>query len=167
VAEHYATAGRSRIPVPTSHCIFFNLSNPSSRTIALEFAQPLTKMSTRKYFWGLDCGRRVRLATSPLSLSRLPRKCGILNISLSHRPPRPVTRIALLFLQTHFDGLFSRQLLALRDTKKINVVSRIWVEGHSLILPVPRHKPCGSFPLCQIGTRAHRKGLPCKDLYRS
>jgi hypothetical protein len=31
---------------------FLNLPNPSSRTVALGFAQPLTELSTRKYFWG-------------------------------------------------------------------------------------------------------------------
>jgi hypothetical protein len=30
--------------------IFFNLPNPSSRTMALEFTRPLIEMSSRKYF---------------------------------------------------------------------------------------------------------------------
>jgi hypothetical protein len=30
---------------------FFNLPNPSSRTVALGFTQPLTEMKTRKSFW--------------------------------------------------------------------------------------------------------------------
>jgi hypothetical protein len=29
----------------------FNLSNPSSHTIALGFTEPPTEMSTRRYFW--------------------------------------------------------------------------------------------------------------------
>jgi hypothetical protein len=31
---------------------FFNLPNPSSRTMAQGFTQPRTKMSTRRIFWG-------------------------------------------------------------------------------------------------------------------
>jgi hypothetical protein len=39
-------AGRSPVQVP-DEVDFFNLPNPSSRTMALGSAQPLTKMSTR------------------------------------------------------------------------------------------------------------------------
>jgi hypothetical protein len=31
---------------------FFNLHNPSNRNMALEFTQPLTEMSTRRFFGG-------------------------------------------------------------------------------------------------------------------
>jgi hypothetical protein len=34
---------------------------------------------------------------SQLTVSRLSRECGILNISQSYRPPRPVKEIALLY----------------------------------------------------------------------
>jgi hypothetical protein len=31
---------------------FFNLPNLSSHTMALGFIQPITELSTRRYFWG-------------------------------------------------------------------------------------------------------------------
>jgi hypothetical protein len=44
-------AGRSRVRVPMRSLTFYNLSNPSSRTMALGFTQPLTEMTIRKCFW--------------------------------------------------------------------------------------------------------------------
>jgi hypothetical protein len=38
----------------------------------------------------------VRLTTSPPSVGRLSKQCGILKIAQSYRPPQPVTAITLL-----------------------------------------------------------------------
>jgi hypothetical protein len=58
-------AGRSRVRVPLRLLnFFFSLYNPSSRTMALGFIQPLTEMSTRNriiMFLGSKV-RRVRRA---------------------------------------------------------------------------------------------------------
>jgi hypothetical protein len=58
----YALAGSSPDEVD-----FFNLPNPSSRTMALGSTQPLTKMSTRNLPWGggggVKGGQRVSLTT--------------------------------------------------------------------------------------------------------
>jgi hypothetical protein len=42
-------AGRARARVPMRSLDFFNLPNPSSRTMTLGSTQPLTEMSTRNF----------------------------------------------------------------------------------------------------------------------
>jgi hypothetical protein len=49
---------------------------------------------------GVQCGRCVGLATLPPFVSRI-----ILNISQPYRPPRPFTRIALLFFTIYTIGI--------------------------------------------------------------
>jgi hypothetical protein len=51
-----------------------------------------------KCFWEVECGRCMRLITSPPALDRLSSHRAILNISLPYRNPRSIMRVALLLL---------------------------------------------------------------------
>jgi hypothetical protein len=68
-------ARRSPVRVP-DEVDFFNLPNPSSRTMALGSTQPLTKMSTRNLPGGVKSGRRVGLTTLLPSMSRMSENVG-------------------------------------------------------------------------------------------
>jgi hypothetical protein len=95
---------------------FFNVPNPSGRAMAPGFTRPLTETRSRKImFLGVKSGRRVRLTTSPPSVSRLSIQCEILNISQPHRPPQPVTWIALLYCLDNVGSLTSHNLIGLHS----------------------------------------------------
>jgi hypothetical protein len=85
-------AGRSLIRYPARSLNFFNSPNSSGRTMARRFTQSLTEMSTRIYvFLVVNRLWRVRLTTSPPSVRRFYRQCGILDISQPYRLHSPVT----------------------------------------------------------------------------
>jgi hypothetical protein len=68
-------AGRPPVRVP-DEVDFFNLPNPSSRTMALGSTQPLTELSTRNLPGGKS-GRRLGLTSLPPSMSRMSENVGV------------------------------------------------------------------------------------------
>jgi hypothetical protein len=89
-------AGRSRVRVLMKSLDFlFNLLNPSCRTMALWFTQPLTELSTRNLPGGK--GRKERKADKlTATYEQTVQKMLCLDVSQPYWHPRLVTGIALL-----------------------------------------------------------------------
>jgi hypothetical protein len=94
---HYATSREVSNPIADEGIGFFNLPNPSSRTMSLESTQPLTEMSTRNLSGGK--GRPARKANNFTAICEPtvykmwePRRL------TTYVPTRPVTGISLPLL---------------------------------------------------------------------
>jgi hypothetical protein len=89
--------------IPDEVTGFLNLPNPFSHIMALGLTSPLTEMSTRN-LPGVK-GQPACKVDNLTAICELTRKCGSLNISQPHGPPRPATGIALLNLSANCEPI--------------------------------------------------------------
>jgi hypothetical protein len=61
----------------------------------------VSETEAKQCVWGVEHGRCVRITTSPPSVSRLPRECGIVNSSEHYGPPALIS-FPVFFALNHF-----------------------------------------------------------------
>jgi uncharacterized iron-regulated membrane protein len=101
-------------------------ANPSSRIMSLEFTQPLTEVST-----GIFLESRARPAHPPdpaNCVSRLSRKCVILDVLQPYGLPLPATGLALLFIGLKDTiELFMRYITSPVGLYKVDLAVTVWI----------------------------------------